>query len=168
MPEPAPAWIADPSLRQQLDERAAAPLPADDLLDTVLAAQAETSADMALAGGYRHVQPLLDAEVVELVRALPPEALVRGGDPKSPARAYVRERVSAVPGRWPRPAVVTDMLDRLVASDASRAWHALGGARELVELGLRLPERSTGEFDAGLEWAMLSMEGWLQWSGEKL
>ena len=166
--DPAPAWVADASLRQQLDERGAAPLPADDLLDTVLAAHAEASADMAIAGGYRHVQPLLHAEVIELVHALPPEALVRDGDPKSPARAYVRERVSAVSGRWPRPAVVTDMLERLVASDASRAWQTLGGSRELVELGLRLPDRPTGELDAGLEWAMLSMEGWLQWTREKL
>ena len=167
--EPAPAWIADPSLRQQLDERASCTAtggrPARHGPRGTGRRPAPT---WRLAGGYRHVQPLLDAEVVELVRALPPEALVRGGDPKSPARAYVRERVSAVSGRWPRPAVVTDMLDRLVASDASRAWHALGGSRELVELGLRPPDRSTGEFDAGLEWAMLSMEGWLQWSGEKL
>jgi asparagine synthetase B (glutamine-hydrolysing) len=166
--EPAPAWIADPALRQELDARQTASLPADDLLDTVLAAQAEAGADMAIRGGYRHVQPLLDADVVKLVRALPPEALVSGGDPKSPARAYVRERVSTVPGRWPRPAVVMGMLDRLIESGASRAWNTLGGSCELVELGLRSPDDSTGLYGAGLEWGMLSMEQWLQSLGAKL
>ena len=166
--DPAPAWVADASLRQQLDERGAAPPRADELLDTVLAAHAEARAEMAIAGGYRHVQPLLHAEVIEFVHALPREALVRFGDPKSPARAYVREHVSAVSGRWPRPAVVSDMLERLVASDAARAWQRLGGSRQLMELGLRLPDRPTGELDPGLEWAMLCMEGWLQWGREKL
>jgi hypothetical protein len=153
-------------LRRQLDERASQSPADDDLLDPFLAASAETSADRAVAGGYRLVRPLLDAAVVELVRGLPPQALVRGGDPKSPARAYVRARIPALPGRWPRPAVVGDMLDRLVAPAAPDVWRSLGGPRELESLGLRPEMIGARGLDSGLEWSMLLTERWLRHEGE--
>lgn len=164
-PEPVPGWVADPALRRELDERATQPPPDDHLLDTFLAASAEVAADTAFAGSYRHLRPFFDPAVVELVRGLPPEALVRGGDPKSPARAYVCVRIPSLPGRWPRPAVVGPLLDQVVAAGSASAWRALGGPQRLDTLGLRIPREPAGDFDFGLDWTMLSMEQWLRHIG---
>lgn len=154
-PAPLPAWVVDPALRRALEERAAAPPPDDDLLDTFVAAGREASFAAGAAGGYLHAQPLLDAEVVGLVRGLPREALVRGGDAKSPARAYLRARVSGIAGPWPRPAVVGEMLDRLLRDAAPASGGALG------ELGID-PGAAATDLDSGLVWSMLSVLRWLE------
>lgn len=156
-PDPLPDWVADPALRTALAERSATPPPADDLLDTFDAAGRETAVADALGRGYRVVQPYFAPEVVELLCGLPAAALVRGGEAKSPARAYLRERLPAVAGRWPRPGVVSDLLERLVPplTDAETP--------HLTGLGLAgTPTTGASRLlAADVRWAMLSLEGWL-------
>lgn len=154
-PEPLPDWIRDPALRAALDERAASPPPDDDLLDGFGAAAREASFAVAQEGGYTHAHPFYDHDVVALGRGLPEEALVRGGDPKSPARAYVRSALPEIVGRWPRPAVVGSMQDDLLAhGKASPPARGL-----LAGLGIDHPE---GGLDSSLLWAMLSLAAWFE------
>jgi asparagine synthetase B (glutamine-hydrolysing) len=150
--EPLPDWIRDPALRAALEERAAS-APSDDLLDGFGAAAREASFAAAQEGGYVHAHPFYDHEVVALGRGLPEEALVRGGDPKSPARAYVRSALPQIAGRWPRPAVVGSMQDDLLA----RVRESPPAAGVLAGLGL---DHSNGRWESGLAWARMSLAAW--------
>ncbi len=153
LPEPLPDWVRDPALRATLAERAASPPPDDDLLDGFGAAAREAAFTAAQEGGYVHAHPFYDHDVVALGRGLPEEALVRGGDPKSPARAYVRSALPEIVGRWPRPAVVGSMQDDLLAhGTASPPARGL-----LAGLGIDHPEEG---LDSSLLWAMMSLAAW--------
>jgi len=164
-----PGWLApDPTLRRAILERHIPPpgtyaeIREADLLDPYLAhVREETFAAGARHGiGYRH--PLWDAEVVELLHGLPPEALIAGGRPKSPARAYVRGGVVAIAGGWPQPAVADDLLEAVLAAEAQAAWARIGGLRVLGELGIVDETHSFGFFPARASWTMLCMEFWLR------
>lgn len=155
-PEPAPAWIADPALARALGERAAAPPPDDDLLDTFTAAGLETGVQAGIERGIRFVHPFYEPALVELLRGLPEAALVRGGEAKSPARAYLRQRLPVLTGRWPRPAVVAELLDTLL-SETGRLDAPL-----LASLGVvRRDIGSRPQLAADERWGILSLEGWV-------
>jgi hypothetical protein len=130
------------------------------LLDAFSAAAIETAFDTGARGGFKHAHPMLDGDLVALVRGLPVEALVRGGEPKSPARAYLRDRVPSITGAWPRPSMAGDMLAELM-----RQRHAYADARgsaALAELGLRPPPPGAeGGSSMALAWLTLSTGQWL-------
>lgn len=151
---PLPDWISGAEIRASLEERAAAiaELPEDDLLDPFGAAGRETTAQVALDEGHTELQPYLDPDVVALVSGLPEESLVRGGDPKSPARAYVRSQLPAIEGRWPMPAVVGDMLDDLLESLPAQIQ--LG--EDLENAGLTPGENVANS----IRWDMMSFAQW--------
>lgn len=148
-----PAWVADPALRRELNDRSDG--RADDVphLDTFAAAGREATFARAAAGGFRVVEPFADPGVVELLQGLPARALTRGGEPKSPARRYLRECLPTLTGQWPRPAVVHGLLDAIMAHAPSAT------APFLADLGLA-PEMA--ELDMAERWDMLSLEGWFQ------
>lgn len=133
----------------------------DDLLSTRLTAGWEESWDAGKRQGIAYRHPLWDASVVELIRGLPVRALVANGSHKSPARAYLRRAVPAVPGPWPRPAVANVLLQRLEAEHSA----ALGGEpdlSELVRLGVIEPASTKEGFPLSLFAAMLQCEGWIR------
>ena len=169
-----PAWLTpDPELRGELLTRLAA-APRDyaaqrgrDAVDAVLAAQREETFDRGLATGIRHLHPLWDDAVVELLDGLPPAALVVGGNPKAPAREYLRARLAQPTGTWPRPALADAPLGALLRAGAEAAWQLTGGLRNLSELGILAGNPSSRDFQQGETVSTLSMDLWIQGLGER-
>ena len=173
-PRPAPsppAWLAEPFRSEVAARLAARPrtyaeIRRADVTDAMLAAQREETFDAGLRVGLTHRHPLWDAELVQLVDGLPPLALVARGDPKSPARAYLRQRIPAMRGTWPRPALATDLLGGLMARDGARLWARVGAGERLASLGLIDPGTSIEGYHMGSRWAILALEYWIERSGE--
>jgi asparagine synthetase B (glutamine-hydrolysing) len=170
-PPVLPAWLpADEELRSELVERLAtrprrfAEIREADLLDPVLSAQREATFDYGLRLGAEHVHPLWSAGVVELLDGLPPAALVAGGNPKSPARAYLTSRLPRPHGVWPRPAVA-DTLFRAILGETEALLEARDDLSPLQTLDL--VDTSEGlDFRGGEIWSMLCTGGWLRARGE--
>jgi hypothetical protein len=166
-----PPWLAD-DLRPELESRIAATprdyaaIRAADVVDAVLAAQREEAFDFAWRHGLRHAHPLWDDEVVSLLDALPPAALVAGGHPKSPARTYLQTRLLEPAGAWPRPAVANEPVRRLL-SDAEAAWHRLGGPKRLVELEILDEGLGPDRLAPAAFLGIVCLESWLQRLGRK-
>lgn len=166
--EPAlPQWLAA-DLRPELADRLArrprryAEIRSADVVDGVLAAQREEAADFASRHGLRHAHPLWDDEVVSLLDGLPPAALVAGGDPKSPARSYLRRRLSEPAGVWPLPAVADNPVRRLLGAGGEAAWRRLGGARRLFELEILDEGLVPGDLALTSFAIILRVESWLR------
>ncbi len=155
--EPPP--YIDPAYRPALAELAAR--PHDDLLSGRIAAGWEEIWDAGSRQGIAYCHPLWDAEVVSLIRGLPVEALVAGGQAKSPARAYLSERVSAIQGPWPRPAVANTLIRALYAEYAQRARPRVLEFPGLRELGAISGDLSAERFPLPTFVAMLLCERWL-------
>jgi asparagine synthetase B (glutamine-hydrolysing) len=131
-----------------------------DLTDAGLSMQREATFDLGLRTGLPRRHPLWDFEVVDLLHGLPPEALVVGGHPKSPARRYLAQRAPQIRGAWPRPQVADALATAL--SEALHRAVAERGLERLAKLGLADPEIGTS---TGLPfhriWPMLSLDSWL-------
>ncbi|CAN5666999.1 asparagine synthase (glutamine-hydrolyzing) [soil metagenome] len=167
----APAWLADPfrteiAARLVARPRTYAEIRRADLTDSMLAAQREETFDAGMRRGLTHCHPLWDSELVRLLDGVPPQALVAGGYPKSPARAYLRLRIPAVRGAWPRPALATDLLGGLLARDGARLWAQTGGSEQLARLGLIEGGTLLAGYPTSSQWTMMSMEYWLE-QGER-
>jgi asparagine synthetase B (glutamine-hydrolysing) len=166
-----PDWLAEPyrtdiAARLAARPRAYAEIRRADLTDAVLSAQREETLDTGWRLGLTHVHPFWDSEMVRLLDSLPPQALVTGGYPKSPARMYLRERVPAVHGAWPRPALATDLLGGLLARAGARVWARTGPGEQLAKLGLI--ESPKGCYPSRGAWPILSVEYWLDhWERER-
>jgi asparagine synthase (glutamine-hydrolysing) len=175
-PRELPAWLApDPVVRRALVEQAATPMPRShaairraDLLDPYMAHAREDAFDAAEHREMTHCHPLWDAEVVALLCGLPPEAFVRGGEPKSPARAYVRSRIPSLEEPWPRPQVANDLLSAIVEEQGPSLWQQLGGPRLLGSLGVLNPDHPFARFAPGHVWAIMSLEQWLRRQGSEV
>ena len=168
----APAWLApDAELRARISARFATvpleygPLRRADLVDATLAAQREETFDWAARRGLRHLHPLWDHRVVELLDGLPPSALVLGGEPKAPARRYLREHLRRPRGTWPRPALADRTMGALLQTGLTGVWQELKGPKRLVELGVVRENPSSDEFQLTEVSAILSMESWIDGLG---
>lgn len=168
-PRTLPPWLApDPALRRSLTDRLAPPprtlaeVHQIDVLDPYLAHAREETFDAGRRHGIAYRHPYWDAEVVELLHALPPEAFLAGGDPKSPARTYVRGHAPAISGRWPRPAVADELIAAVVAQEGKLAWAELGGPKTLHELGILDPTHPFEGYSASNLWVILCVEQWLR------
>jgi Asparagine synthase len=162
----APAWLAEPfrteiAVRLAARPRTYAEIRRADLTDAVLAAQREETLDAGRRCGLTHCHPLWDSELVRLLDSLPPRALVAGGDPKSPARAYLRLRVPAVRGAWPRPALATDLLDGLLARDGERLWNQTGVGKQLSSIGVLELGTPLAGYPRGSAWPTMAVEYWM-------
>jgi asparagine synthetase B (glutamine-hydrolysing) len=177
-PRPAPtlpAWLAkDPELRSDLAQRLAsrprryAEVRAADVLDAVLAAQREEAFDRARSLGMEHAHPLWDDGVVELLDGLSPGALVANGDPKSPARAYLRARLQTPSGPWPRPAVADALMRSTLAKAAAAVPARMDEIPLLAELGVVEHGTTAGAFPSEAIWSIVSLESWLRgWGGDR-
>ena len=167
----APAWLADPfrteiAARLAARPRTYAAIRRADLTGSMLAAQREETFDAGMRRGLTHCHPLWDSELVRLLDGLSPQALVAGGYPKSPARAYLRLRIPAVRGAWPRPALATDLLGGLLDRDGARLWAQKGGGEQLARLGVIERGIPLAGYPTGRQWPIMSMEYWLE-QGER-
>ena len=161
-----PAWVAPAHWNHLADRNATTPktyaaIRAADLTEGLMAAQREETADRGRRTGLRHAHPLWDPEVVELLHGLPPVAFVHGGHPKSPARAYLRERVPTVVGAWPRPALAGDLLTNLLQIEGKRLWEASDRGASLAALGVIEPGTAFEDFPSGLFWTTICLESWI-------
>jgi len=149
------------SLRALADRRrpAYAEERARDAVDATLAMHREATFDLGLRTGLPRRHPLWDADLVDLLDGLPPEALVAGGDPKSPARAYLRRRIPELQGSWPRPRVADTLASDVLAD--LRARLAAGGTPRLAHLGVGSEADSNPNLPFSRIWPMLSLESWL-------
>jgi asparagine synthetase B (glutamine-hydrolysing) len=131
-----------------------------DVIDAGASMQREDSYDRGLRTGLPRRHPLWDAALVDLVDGLPPEALVASGDPKSPARGYVRGRIQEISGDWPRPLVA----DRLAAALREGLERCVvdRGMPHLQRLGVAPALSDPSALPFGRLWPMLSVESWLE------
>jgi asparagine synthetase B (glutamine-hydrolysing) len=132
---------------------------ARDILDPALGEQREETFDRGCRTGLPRRHPLWSADVVELLQGLPPEALVERGDPKSPARAYLRRRIPEIAGVWPRPKVADTFATQVL--DELRRRLAATGTPRLAELGIERGKNGVKTLSFGQIWPMLSLENWL-------
>jgi asparagine synthetase B (glutamine-hydrolysing) len=131
-----------------------------DLTDAGLSMQREATFDLGLQTGLPRRHPLWDFDVVDLLHGLPPEALVAGGHPKSPARRYLAQRAPQIRGVWPRPQVADALATAL--SEALHRAVAERGLERLAKLGLAEPEiGSSTSLPFHRIWPMLSLDSWL-------
>jgi asparagine synthetase B (glutamine-hydrolysing) len=165
-----PAWLlaerrftgsARDSLRKLLDQNRVS-YEAErerDILDPRLGEQREETFDRGHRTGLPRRHPLWNASIVDLLTGLPPEALVAGGEPKSPARAYLRQRIPTIAGVWPRPKVA-NVLAAAVLGDLRRHLAANGTPR-LVALGVVPGDDRDTILPFSRIWPMLCLESWL-------
>jgi asparagine synthetase B (glutamine-hydrolysing) len=132
---------------------------ASDVVDSNLAMQREASFDLGVRTRLPRRHPLWDAAVVDLLNGLPPEALVAGGEPKSPARTYLRRRIPSTGGVWPQPKVA-NVLAAAVLDDLRRHLAANGTPR-LVALGVVNGDDRDTILPFSRIWPMLCLESWL-------
>jgi asparagine synthetase B (glutamine-hydrolysing) len=130
-----------------------------DLTDPNLSMQREETFDRGTRTGLRRRHPLWDADVVDLLHGLPAEALVARGQPKAPARAYLRRRVPAIQGAWPRPKVA-NVLATAVHSELDRLL-ATAGTPRLAGLGIMDRDIPVDGLRFDRTWRMLCLENWL-------
>ena len=149
-----PPYIAS---RYQAALRELADARSDDLLSTRIAAAWEETWDAGLRQGVRYHHPMWAAGVVALVRGLPLEALVARGQAKSPARSYLADRIPAISGPWPRPAVADSLLR---AFEREHARQAPAAGALLVELGI-VSAPSLGRNPEKMTASMMLLEQWL-------
>jgi len=171
---PLPEWLApDPELRREVLERR---VPIDqtygalrraDLVDPYLAHAREEGFVAGQRDGVVYRHPLWDPEVVALLHGLPPEAFVAAGEPKSPARRYLRRRIPGIAGRWPRPLVADDLFADVLGAEAPAAWRRCGGPRALAELGVVGKDPPIERYPVSATWSILAMEFWLRSRGER-
>lgn len=133
---------------------------ARDAVSARLAMQREDSFDRGLRTGVPRRHPLWDAAVVDLLDGLPPEALVAGGHPKSPARSYLAARVPAIAGPWPRPRVA-DSVAAALTKELQRV-RTDSGVPLLERLGIVSGTLYEPTPHFTRLWLMLSVERWLE------
>jgi asparagine synthetase B (glutamine-hydrolysing) len=165
----APAWLNDTRWHEVASSlverpRSYAEVRRSDLTDGVLAAQREETWDSGLRRGLAHRHPLWDPEVVRILDGVAPGALVAGGDPKSPARAYLARRLPSIRGPWPQPALATDLLSDLLAGAEDR-WEACGRGEILTKHAVLAADTPFRAFHRQVQWPILSLEYWLRTSG---
>jgi hypothetical protein len=168
-----PAWLAVDSvlasdLRARIESRPRdyAGVRAADAVDAVLSAQREETFHSAAALGMRHVHPYWTTPLVELLDGLGPAGLVANGDPKSPARSYLRRSLQSPTGSWPRPAVADAPIEGFFEELSRIGWSEAGGVRDLVDLGVLREDTVPNEF-APLELSgIVSVGSWIRHRGE--
>ncbi|MBA3841365.1 MAG: hypothetical protein H0X39_01880 [Actinobacteria bacterium] len=165
-PRPAPAWLA-PDLRESVEARFAvrpcdyAGVRAADVLDGTLAAQREETFDRGRRTGLVQHHPLWDPEVVALLDGLDPSALVSDGHPKAPGRAYLAQRVPAIPGLWPQPRVAN--LAAAAISEQLRARFETQGADLYTLQAFQILDSSlTDGLPNSDLWRTMSLDAWLK------
>ena len=177
-----PSWIVDPELRAGLVARAQASFAPPGLhhayehdvrrmLDApLLALEQEQAHAWARAAGFRLMAPFFDRDVVQLLLASRPAALLAGGYPKAPLRALLRTRLASV--ALPAKKVDFTSMAHATLRDPGRAyWRRIEGARTLAALGIvdaRMLERAMNDYFEGRNedwsqvWLTLSAETWLR------
>ena len=167
-----PAWLAG-RFRSEVAERLAArpqryaEIRLTDHTDALLSAQREENLDAGWRLGLTHRHPLWDAALVQLLDGVPPQALVAGGYPKSPARSYLRRRVPSIQGSWPRPALASDLLGGLLARDGERLWAETGRGEQLAELGVIEFGTPFEGYPSHSRWVTMATEYWIKCSGKR-
>ncbi|MGI8429751.1 MAG: asparagine synthase-related protein [Solirubrobacteraceae bacterium] len=181
-----PQWIApEPALRRDLEERAmevvGAPRAEDHytgemrkaLDHPLVAMDMEEVFENSREIGVPVRQPYVDADLVELLYRLAPEAHFSGGRDKGLARGMVAERFPELGFGRKRKILATSFSEALFTAEGPRVWESLGSARALAELGVVDAKLLEDELAAGFAspsagryaarmWGMLSMEAWLR------
>ena len=184
--ETLPSWVApDPSLRHELQERvieaSRAPRPKNRyeaamrlaLDHPLVAMEFEEQFVSGREMGIPVRQPYFDADLIELLSRLPPEALFSGGRDKGLARAMVAERFPELGFPRKRKVVATSFCRAVFADEIPALWKSLTSARALDSLGvvdaklldeevrLGFASRDRGLYAVRL-WGALSVETWLR------
>ena len=119
--------------------------------------------------------PYFDRDLVELCLRMPPAQLLSADGTKAPLRRLVARRLPET--SMPRKKVIFDRaFHPLFRRHGRRAWHSLGGAQVLTDLGIvdshAVEAMMDGYWD-GMRpptlspWLVLSMELWLRARGSK-
>jgi asparagine synthetase B (glutamine-hydrolysing) len=181
-----PRWMApDPQLRRQILEQGeseAPPATSESYLSDKRAildhpVEAMVMEDQFAGGqhlGVRILQPLWDPDLVDLLYRTPPESLNRGNREKGLVRDLVASRFPDMGHDWVRTVFMDGFFASVVRGEGPQAWHGLGGAPALAELGLVDSKAVRSFVDACLSqsgasphqlrsvWNILRLEAWLQ------
>jgi asparagine synthase (glutamine-hydrolysing) len=121
--------------------------------------------------GTEILAPFLDADLIGFLLSLPEKALIRGGRAKALARDYLAPELPFVES-WPPKTLADPVIAAMVEREGQQAWHEIGGAPTLAELGVVdgdridaiLDDHSPGSSlpDAPLLWDVMSLEAWLR------
>jgi asparagine synthetase B (glutamine-hydrolysing) len=181
-----PSWIApDQALRSELLARAGSmrsqPLPVERYV-----AEALTSLDHPLVALEREeafengrrigapvLAPYLDAELVRLLFAVPPELLSRGGRAKGPIRERIARKFPGLGFERQKKLTATSFATRLFVAQIPPLLRASEAVEALGDLGIVEPHRLRTELQdvildrrrhryAILAWHTLSAESWLR------
>lgn len=178
-----PAWaVPDPAVRERLLERRSRPHPVElgdrqastrleGLASPHLARLLEEDYLTGLRTGVEYRSPYYDVDLVELVSALPAQALLLDGQVKGVAYASLRRRGMAAIADRLRPAYFDGVVATALEREAGSLVDALGGLSRLGALGVidatsvETSLRGLGS-STSLEyypsWQLFAMESWLR------
>ncbi len=183
-----PSWLApDPALARELGERdhLSRWIPGERGADgfyvsamrralalPVQALEHEEMFSSAGRWGLRLAHPYWDSELVERLCRTRPGDLNRGGRGKSPARAYLEEKLSGFGFGRQRKLLANNFYSTVVSEQGRPVWRALDGGRALAELGIVEPRRLQSHLETLLAggtrhaadvfgiWSLISAAAW--------
>lgn len=180
-----PDWVApDPALRAVLFERAAqsvTSMRADSFylregqlsLDhALISLEMEEVFDSGRETGLPVRMPYWDAELVDFLYRVRPEALNEGGRSKGLVRQMLSRRFPELGFERQRKVLATDYFTQTMARQAPAAWERMGGVSALEDLGIvkktALQSAMENVFDRQYNqgvariWNALTLEAWVR------
>jgi asparagine synthetase B (glutamine-hydrolysing) len=122
--------------------------------------------------GVRVLHPYVDAGVVEILCAVPPQMLLRGGATKGLVREILTRRFPGLGFEKQKKIVIRRSLPRSVLGDGLRLWRERGKAPALPALGVSTAQKldayltgalqSKNHHDTFRAWQVVTTEHWLR------
>ena len=165
-----PSWIApDPAIRRQMDDRIDRWIdparPAGGFYERegrtalhhpAVTQDMEETQEFGRRNGLRMLHPYWDVDLIDMLRRVPPQLLIRDGRSKYLARRRMAERLPGL-GLENRGKVnALYVFGSLMKREAPAAWQRLGGVQTLQRMGVA----SAADIESAREHA-----GWIQHLG---
>lgn len=138
----------------------------------IVAWEMEENFENASRLGIRLLHPYVDADVVEMLCAVPPELLLYGGATKGLVREFLARRFPDLGFEKQKKIVIRRSLPQSVLGDGVRLWKQGGKATALPALGLAHADKldayltealqSKNHHDTFRAWQVVTTEHWLR------
>ncbi len=140
-----PGWLApDPELRRAIDDRYVPPAPVRSFYERerytldypLVAIEFEDLYEAGRRLGAPILFPFLDADLIELLVRIPPDALNEGGRSKGLVRSTLATRFPDLGFGRHKKVSAGGTVDRVLGHEAEQVWRRRPGAPALAQLGV--------------------------------